>query len=111
MSNLDNRSLSPSERPTSNVHHAWRAYWQAQNQPWRTETEIGKLRQEELATCRATLPDVDKNIYPFKGKKLTRADVEWMLATHDDGCGPVHWTNADQWKLKGLDLRGADLQN
>ena len=65
-------------------------------------------RQRELAQHRAVIPEM--GIYPFKGMKLNRADVEWLLATHEDGRGPVDWSDKQQRKRKGLDLRGADLR-
>src|SRR5215467_1273619 len=87
----------------------WRAHWQAQGQPWRTEPEIDAKRQEELSKRRAIIPDIEKGIYPFKGLKLSRADVEWLLATHENGLGPVYWDNPSHRERYGLDLRGADL--
>ena len=50
-----------------------------------------------------------QGIYPFRGMKLSRADVEWLLATHENGRGPVNWSDEGQRGRKGLDLRGADL--
>ena len=61
-------------------------------EPWRTEPEIGPARQEQLTRCLAMVPDIKKAIYPFKGMKLSRADVEWLLATHENGRGPVDWS-------------------
>ena len=52
---------------------------QAELTPWRTEPEIGPERQEQLTRCLATTPDITRGIYPFKGMKLSRADVEWLL--------------------------------
>jgi hypothetical protein len=60
---------------------------QAQLAPWRTEPEIGLARQEQLRRCLATTPDITRGIYPFKGMKLSRADIEWLLATHEDERG------------------------
>ncbi len=88
----------------------WRAHWQAQGQSWRTEPEIDSQRQEELAKCRAITPDIEKGIYPFSGMKLTRADIEWLLVTHENGRGPVDWSDENQRERRGLDLRGADLR-
>lgn len=89
----------------------WRQYWQSQGQPWRTEPEIGAKRQEELRKRRAIVPDIEKGIYPFKGMKLSRADVEWLLAGHENGRGPVDWSDETQYGRQGLDLRGADLRS
>jgi hypothetical protein len=41
--------------------------------------------------------------------KLSRADVEWLLATHENGRGPVDWSDERQRKREGLDLGGANL--
>src|SRR6266702_5418537 len=87
----------------------WCSYWQEKGFPWRTEPEIDAKRQEELRKCRTIVPDVEKGIYPFKGMKLNRADVEWLLATPDAGRGPVEWDNEQDRERWGLDVRGANL--
>ena len=71
----------------------WRQYWQEKGFPWRTEPEIDAKWQEELSQCRIIVPDIEKGIYPFKGMKLSRADVEWLLAAHQNGYGPVRDEN------------------
>jgi uncharacterized protein YjbI with pentapeptide repeats len=82
-----------------------------QSQPsWRTEPEIDLERQHFLTTCLSTPPDVTRNVYPFKNVRLTRADIEWLLATHEGGRGPVDWADGEQGERVGLDLRGAHLQ-
>ena len=35
--------------------------------------------------------------------------MEWLLATHENGQGPVDWSDEQQRDRKGLDLRGANL--
>src|SRR5258708_1695284 len=40
--------------------------------------------------------------------KLERADIEWLLATHEGG--PVKRSNEKEGVREGLDVRGADLQ-
>jgi uncharacterized protein YjbI with pentapeptide repeats len=97
--------------PAADDRDGWRAHWQAQGQPWRAEPEIDQKRQAELGQHRAIVPEIEKGIYPFKGMKLSRADVEWLLATHENGRGPVDWNDESQRELKGLDLRGADLSH
>ncbi len=96
-------------RPTTDDEEAWGDYWKTQNQPWRTEPEISLERQEELEKRRAIVPDIKGGIYPFGGMKLSRADVEWLLTTHDGGRGPVDWNNEQDRAREGLDLRCADL--
>jgi len=88
----------------------WRIHWQKQNQPWRTEPEIPLARQKELSKHLAIVPNIEKGLYPFKGMHLSRADVEWLLAAHENGRGPVDWSDEKQRNRKGLDLRGADLR-
>lgn len=87
----------------------WNTYWAEHGQPWRTEPEIGKDRQAELAARRAMTPDVVRGDYPFKGVRLARGDIEWLLATHEDGRGPVDPNDQRQSGRVGLDLRGAEL--
>lgn len=62
----------------------------------------------------AISPNVEKGIYPFKDidPKLDRADVEWLLANHEDQPALADWEIASHRNLRrGLDLRGADLQS
>src|SRR3954453_18086216 len=80
--------LSTLPLPPADDHEAWKIYWKASGQPWRTEPENSIKRQQELAQHRAIMPDIQGGIYPFKGMKLSRADVEWLLAVLDDR-GPV----------------------
>src|SRR5260221_669315 len=105
----DHRALLQLVRPTTDDRTAWVVYWQEQSQPWRTEPEISPRRQAELEKRRALVPDVKKGIYPFKGMKLDRADVEWLLATYAGG--PVKWSDEKEREREGLDVRGADLQH
>ena len=96
---------------------SWKDYWTAQGMPWRTESEIDGERQRYLAERRALRPDIEQGIYPFRDEngaiKLTRADVEWLLATHESRGlrGPVDWHDETQREREGLDLRGADLRD
>ena len=100
------------QRPAHEDTEAWKTYWKAQGEPWRTEPEIEPERQKYLAERRSITPDIWKGIYPFKDIKLNRADIEWLLATHESGGvqGPVDWSDNSQRERKGLDLRGADLR-
>jgi uncharacterized protein YjbI with pentapeptide repeats len=96
-------------RPNTNDQDEWKAYWEEQGQPWRTEPEIDAERQKYLAEQRSITPDIKQGIYPFKDIQLCRADVEWLLATHENGRGPVDWSDKSQRERKGVDLRGAIL--
>jgi uncharacterized protein YjbI with pentapeptide repeats len=98
------------QHPLSTDREAWHVYWPTQGQPWRTEPEIDRERQAYLAERRTISPNLERGIFPFKDAKLTRADVEWLLATHENGRGPVVWKDESQRDRKGLDLRGADLR-
>jgi hypothetical protein len=107
---------SQPQRPITDDRDAWRTYWQAQGISWRTEPEIDEERQRFLAERRATAPDLVRGIYPFSGIRLSRADVEWLLATHESlgACGPVVWDEGKdkpvQERRVELDLRGAHLE-
>src|SRR5947209_5011419 len=92
-----------------NEYDIWRKHWQAQGQSWRTEPEIDAQRQKELNACSAIEPDIQQGRYPFRNiaDKLTRADVEWLLATQEDP--PIHQSEKHLRQYPGLDLRGADL--
>src|SRR5215471_8817713 len=89
----------------------WHQHWQEKGFPWRTEPEIVEQRQKELAQLRSVAPNVELGIYPFRGMKLSRADVEWLLATHENGRGAVDWNDPTQRGRSGLDLRGASLHD
>jgi uncharacterized protein YjbI with pentapeptide repeats len=104
----DKKALA-AQRPANDDKEAWKGYWKAQGQPWRTEPEIDGERQQYLAERRSITPNIEQGIYPFKDIKLSRADVEWLLTTHENGRGPVDWSHESQHERQGLDLRGADL--
>ena len=102
--------VAPTQHPLPTDREAWSVYWQAQSQPWRTEPEIDEKRQEYLVGRRSILPNIEQGIYPFKDIKLSRADVEWLLITHENGRGPVDWSDEGQRGREGLDVRGANLR-
>src|SRR5262249_51010236 len=97
-------------RPAADDRSAWRLYWQALGQPWRTEPEIDEPRQLMLAERVAIPPNIAQGVYPFKEMRLNRADLEWLLATHDGGRGPIDWNDSTQHGRQGIDLRGAHMQ-
>src|SRR5690348_11624601 len=68
------------QRPASDDKEAWKTYWKEQGQPWRTEPEVDVERKKFLTERRKITPNFAQGIYPFKNVKLTRADVEWLLA-------------------------------
>ncbi|MBA3823933.1 MAG: pentapeptide repeat-containing protein, partial [Ktedonobacterales bacterium] len=104
--------MSADTRPTNNSDgDGWKAHWVTLKQPWRTEPEISTLRQSELERRRRDIePHIEKGRYPFREVRLSRADVEWLLATHEDGRGPVTLADLAQKDHIGIDLRGAKLE-
>jgi uncharacterized protein YjbI with pentapeptide repeats len=108
-------TTAPSEPPAAPAdasdHEGWRRYWHACGCSWRREPEISAARQRQLASQRKQRVDSERGVYPFKNIEpaLTRADLEWLLATHEDGLGPVDWSDEQQRERTGLDLRGAIL--
>ncbi len=84
MSEQHNTQKTTLQRPPNEDKKTWKVYWREQGQTWRTEPEIDTKRQKYLTEQRSIKPDIEGGIYPFKDiePKLTRADVEWLLATH-----------------------------
>jgi uncharacterized protein YjbI with pentapeptide repeats len=114
MSKQDGTQATVIQRPiTNDDKESWIAYWKAQGQPWRTESEIDLERQKFLTERRSISPSIEEGIYPFKDiePKMSREDVEWLLTTHENGRGPVDWSDENQRQREGLDLRGADLSS
>jgi len=111
MSEQHNIQKTTLQRPPNEDKKAWKVYWRVQGQTWRTEPEIDTKRQKYLTEQRSVKPDIEGGIYPFKDiePKLTRADVEWLLATHENGQGPIDWSDESHRRRIGLDLRGAIL--
>jgi uncharacterized protein YjbI with pentapeptide repeats len=109
----EQQSAKPAqERPAPAGYASWQEYWMAQGMPWRTEPEIDEEQRRFLTMRRATKPNTETGVYPFKDVGLERADVEWLLATHESRgiIGPVEWADESQRGREGLDLRGADLR-
>src|SRR5438105_1845808 len=96
---MNNQQLSSSTSQSSHTRPVWQI-----------EPEIDSERQQFLAERLAIIPDIQRGIYPFKDVKLSRADIEWLLITHEGGRGPVDWSDVEQRSRLGLDLRGADLR-
>ena len=102
-------STSIEQHPAIHDSDKWQAFWAKQGQAWRTEPAITAERQAELTAYLSVTPDVERGVYPFRRVKLKRADIEWLLAKHEDGRGPVDYHDPSQRERVGLDLRGADL--
>src|SRR5260370_42694353 len=105
----ENKPPSLPQRPTADDRNAWHTYWQKLGQSWRTEPEIDAERQMYLAERLRIIPNIEQRIYPFKDIKLYRADIEWLLATHEEGRGTIDWSDERQRERLGLDLSGAIL--
>jgi uncharacterized protein YjbI with pentapeptide repeats len=104
-------ATAPHDRPKREDSSTWSAHWTSQDMPWPTEQEIAAERARFLTTRRAIMPNIAEGVYPFKDVVLSRADVEWLLATHESGGvrGPIEWRDQRQRERAGLDVRGADL--
>jgi uncharacterized protein YjbI with pentapeptide repeats len=100
-------SASPAPAPDAET---WQSYWKQQGQPWRSEPPIYEERQQLLASCLQGGVNIEQGKYPFKGMRLSRADVEWLLAAEGQGSAQES-TGGDSSRkpLPGLDVRGADL--
>jgi uncharacterized protein YjbI with pentapeptide repeats len=96
-------------RPANDDREGWKKFWEAQGQSWRTEPDIDGERQKYLDERRRI--SIISDSIPFKDIELSRADVEWLLATHENigGHGPINWSDESQRERAGLDLRGANL--
>lgn len=112
-----NEGQEGSKQAAHDGFDSWNAYWTAEGMPWRTEPEVDEARQVYLAERRAVKPDIERSFYPFRdengGIRLTRADIEWLLATHvsKGKRGPVDWGDVYDRERDGVDLRGALLQH
>jgi uncharacterized protein YjbI with pentapeptide repeats len=100
------------KQPAHEDIEGWKAYWIQQGQPWRIDPEIDEERQKYLTERRNIIPDIEQNLYPLKNIQLSRADIEWLLVTHEhaDLKGPLDWHDESHREHEGLDLRGADLR-
>src|SRR5437588_4386797 len=98
----------------SNIHDSetWKAHWKEQGQPWRTEPIIDEERQQQLLSYSQEGVDIKRGMYPFKGVRLSRADVEWLLAMEGQRSAQESTGGGNGGKHQksfGLDVRGADL--
>ena len=64
-------------------------------------------RQKYLAERLEIKPDVRRSFHLFKNidPKSSRADVEWLLATHEGGRGPVDWSDENQHEREGIGFK------
>ncbi len=58
--------LALMRHPVNGGLEAWRTYWVAKGQSWRTRPEIDEERQRDLVQRLTTMPSIEKGIYPFR---------------------------------------------
>jgi hypothetical protein len=87
----------------TNDSETWKAYWKEQGQPWRTEPAIDEERQQQLLSNYQGSVDTERGKYPFKGVRLSRADVEYLLAMEEQ-------KSAELSPLEGKALGGDELK-
>lgn len=105
----DHPSSSASPAPAYDAE-TWQAYWKQQGQPWRSEPPIDEERQQRLASCLQGGVDIEQGKYPFQGMRLSRADVEWLLAAEKERSAQESTGGGNSRESPpGLDVRGADL--
>lgn len=115
MSDQDGRQVRQVKldyRPANDDRKGWLSYWRLREQPWRKEPEIDAERQKYLMSMSRhhRVIEKEKSFSPLKGVLLSRADIEWLLATLGNGQGPVYWNDLKQRDRQGLDLSGVDLR-
>lgn len=67
-----------------------------------TNYKINTERQKYLTERRNITSNIELGVYPFKDIKLSRADIEWLVMTHNDGRGPM--TERIAARARGVDL-------
>ena len=105
------------DHPSSPASHAlapgaetWQTYWRQRGQPWRSEPPIDEERQQLLASCLQGSIAIEQAKYPFKGMRLSRADIEWLLAAAEERIAQESADGGTSRRPRtGLDVRGADL--
>jgi uncharacterized protein YjbI with pentapeptide repeats len=95
--------------PNPDDPKAWSIYW-SHVLDRLSHVKIDSNRHKELAKHLSTTTDTSKGMYPFKDFELKREDIEWLLLTHENGRGPIDWSDVFQRWRRGLDLRGANLR-
>jgi uncharacterized protein YjbI with pentapeptide repeats len=112
MSKQESKLLSKPQSPITVNPSAWRNYWYALKYTRCEEPSIDANRQAELERYRSISSNIEQSIYPFKNVRLSRADIKWLLATHENRYEPGEASGENQQSFmgRGLDLRGADLR-
>ncbi len=112
-SNQNGTQATALQHPVNDDIEAWKVYWQAHGQSWRTEPEISIERQRELEKRLASIPDVrEEELLYFKDIPLNRADIEWLLATRKtDRIVIFTRDNEQRQRHESLTLSGADLRH
>jgi uncharacterized protein YjbI with pentapeptide repeats len=107
---MQDQPSSPASPAPAPDTETWQAYWKQQGQPWRSEPPIDQERQQLLASCLQKGVDIEQGKYPFKSMRLSRADIEWLLAAEEEKSVRER-TGGDHSRKPepGLEVRGADL--
>ncbi|HEX6554132.1 MAG TPA: pentapeptide repeat-containing protein [Ktedonobacteraceae bacterium] len=107
---MQDHPSSPASSAPAPDAETWQASWKQQGQPWRSQPPIDEERQQLLASCLHEGADIEQGKYPFKGMRLSRADVEWLLAADEERSDRESTGGGHSRKPgPGLDLRGVDL--
>ncbi len=107
---MQDHPSSPASPAPAHNEESWKAYWKQQGQSWRHEPLIDEERQQLLVSCLQEDVDIVQGKYPFKGIRLSRADVEWLLAAAEERSVQEDTDCGDSGKPgPGIDVRGADL--
>ena len=106
---MQDHPSSPASPGPAHDAETWQSYWKQQGQPWRSEPLIDEERQRLLASYLQESVNIEQGKYPFRGMRLSRADVEWLLA-EEERSDRKSTSGGDSRKPDpGLDVRGADL--
>ncbi len=106
---MQDHSSSPLSPAPAHDAETWQAYWKQKRQPWRSEPPIDEERQQLLANCLQGSVAIERGKYPFRGMRLSRADVEWLLAAAEERSARESTSDGHSRKPPSLDVRGADL--
>ena len=100
-------------RPTEQQDaDGWKRYWRTRGQSWRTQPEIDEQRQKYLAAKTQPHRTASQRIlHPFKDQVLSRADIEWLLATHESEniYSSINLNDEHRREHTGINIAGANL--
>src|SRR5260221_149144 len=79
--------------------YPWPTSWPTHDQQSIIKPKISAEREEQLKKLRAVPVDIQKGIYPFKGIKLDRVDIEWLIVTNDAQYATLDWMGQKRHEL------------